>query len=75
MLISSKELFLLSDARKGKKKKRESPKDKLNHDNMVLANNNKNKRVESHYAFNKPMVPSVSISFCYCNWPVELEGI
>lgn len=53
----SKELFLLSDARKGKKKKRESKDKNLEGNKKNLA------AVESHYAFNKPMVPSVSHHF------------
>ena len=64
--LDSKELFLLSEARKAKKKKKtEREKDeaekKTKEEQKNAENNKKNKQASGHYAFNKPRIPSVSL--------------
>ena len=65
-------MFLLADAKKTKKKKKKK-RDSDEKDSSpapeadVDQNNKKNKNVQSHYAFNKAMVPPVCI-----NWKFSL---
>ena len=54
----SKEMFLLSEAKKSKKKKSD---DSLK-DPSVQLHNRVNNTVTSHYTFNKPIIPPVSVT-------------